>query len=81
MTYEPAELEQKVVIKVFWSWRRVGVAKGWRETLKDREREHTDARAGLSPGSSGTGGAKSGKGKGWWKKDDPFDDRAGCVVQ
>lgn len=81
MMYEPAELEEKVVIKVFWSWRRVGVPRGWREVLKAKEREYEEARGGSGQGAAQMGGRRAGKGKGWWKKDDPYDDRAGCVVQ
>jgi F-box/leucine-rich repeat protein 2/20 len=81
MAYEPTELEQKVVIKVFWSWRRVGVSRGWREALKDKEREHADNEGGESTAFANRTRGRAGKGKGWWKKDDPYDDRAGCVVQ
>lgn len=85
MGYTDGELDDRVVIKVFWSWRRVGVAKGWRETLKDKEREIAESRAG-SGSSSGAAGANTptGRGarsKGWWKNDETYDDRAGCVVQ
>lgn len=83
MGYEPGELDDRVIIKVFWSWRRVGVAKGWRETLKEKERDHAELRAGHGSGSIGSHNpsGRTGRGRGWWNNDETFDDRAACVVQ
>lgn len=83
MGYDEGELDDRVIVKVFWSWRRVGVAKGWRETLRDKEREYAESRASSASASPGTRTpvGRGGRGKGWWKNDETFDDRAGCVVQ
>jgi hypothetical protein len=79
MVYEPHEIQEKVVIKVFWSWRRVAVAKGWRDMLAAKEKEL--ARPGEAGTSTGQRAMARGRGKGWRKKDESYDDRGLCVVQ
>lgn len=84
MGYHEGEIDKRVVIKVFWSWRRVGVVKGWREVLRDKEKEHAEHSARGGSGNAGTRApaGRGGRKRGWWKNDEPFDDdRAGCVVQ
>ena len=84
MGYHEGEMDNRVVIKVFWSWRRVAVVKGWREVLRDKEKEHAEYRARGGSDNAGirTPSGRGGKKRGWWKNDEAFDDdRAGCVVQ
>jgi hypothetical protein len=80
MGYSPSDLQKKVVIKAFWSWRRVEIARGWRETLAEKERElaQSSTEAGLVGGQKG---GRLGRGKGWRRKDDSYDAKGLCVVQ
>lgn len=88
MRYEDGDHADKAVLKTFWSWRRVGVGKGWRETLEDYERER---RKGGQIEVNGHGSAGAGWGSepvrwkrrpSWWTADQAVvDERAGCVVQ
>jgi F-box/leucine-rich repeat protein 2/20 len=80
MGYSPSDLQKKVVIKAFWSWRRVEIARGWRETLVEKEREL--AQSGTEAGMvGGQKGRRLGRGKGWRRKDDSYDAKGLCVVQ
>jgi hypothetical protein len=80
MGYSPSDLQKKVVVQAFWSWRRVEIARGWRETLAEKERElaQSGTEAGLIGGQKG---GKLGRGKGWRRKDDSYDAKGLCVVQ
>ena len=79
--YEEAEQEEsgRTILKTFWSWKRVGIPKGWREVRGNAERgmegalSHHDAvRSGKWPVARGRRGS-------WWR-DDEMDERAGCVI-
>jgi hypothetical protein len=71
MGYSPSDLQKKVVIKAFWSWR---------ETLAEKEREL--AQSGTEAGVvGGQKGGRAGRGRGWRRKDDSYDAKGLCVVQ
>ena len=84
MAYGSLDLQDLSIIKTFWSWRRVAIPKGWRETLKEKERELGQTER-ESRSSAGAGAqkvvVKGGRGKGWRKKDDQYDAQGLCVVQ
>ncbi len=74
------EMEGKAVLKTFWSWRRVGVPKGWKEALTDSER-----------GSKGIEGDNDGRAKAraegptrrgtWWMAEEGDDaGGSGCLI-
>jgi len=72
-------MEGKAVLKTFWSWRRVGVPKGWREALADAERgvapskgEDTVWGRGVRPGVVRRRGS-------WWTGEGE-EERTNCVV-
>lgn len=80
MAYSEIDMHQKVVIKAFWSWRRVTVPRGWRETLAEKEREL--AQSGTDAGmAGGQKGGRAGRGRGWRRKDDEYDAKGLCVIQ
>lgn len=80
MGYSPSDIQEKAVIKAFWSWRRVEIARGWKETLAAKEREL--AQAGTEAGTAGgQKGGRLGRGKGWRRKDESYDAKGLCVVQ
>lgn len=81
MGYSPVDLQEKVVIKTFWSWRRVSVARGWRETLAEKERELAESGADIDTVSGQQGGGRAGRSRGWRRKDDSYDAKGLCVVQ
>jgi hypothetical protein len=81
MGYSELDLHDTTVIKAFWSWRRVGIARGWRMTLAEKERElaQSGTEAALTGGQQG--GGRVGRGRGWRRKDDSYDAKGLCVVQ
>jgi hypothetical protein len=84
MAYGTLDLYEMVVIKAFWSWKRVAIPKGWRDTLKEKERELAQADRDLISGAGASEQkalGKAGRGKGWRKKDDQYDAQGLCVVQ
>ncbi|WVQ81628.1 hypothetical protein IAT38_003752 [Cryptococcus sp. DSM 104549] len=77
------------VVKTFFSWRRVVVPKEWREARAEAERiveEERNAGEEEEAEDPGVGDRKKRPKLGrerrgtWWRSDDDFDDRAGCVV-
>ncbi|ODO11219.1 hypothetical protein I350_01823 [Cryptococcus amylolentus CBS 6273] len=88
--------EEKVVLKTFWSWRRVAVPKGWREVIKEaervaevEERKMKDVGAGaVDEGSAGARSIPDARAKESVsrmkmrrsKSEGLYDERVGCVI-
>ncbi|EIW66973.1 hypothetical protein M231_03927 [Tremella mesenterica] len=77
-----AELVDKPVLKTFWSWRRVGVPRVWRD---EREAAGRVLGSGTSSGAGDGGETERRRTRGkrkWWKAEEDWDDtgRGGCVV-
>ena len=71
------EYADKPVLKTFWSWRRVGVPKPWREALVDAERnESISARIMRAEGGLSVRGSE--RKKRWWGREEEED--RGCII-
>ena len=81
MGYSPLETHEMVTIKAFWSWRRVVIPRGWRETLAEKERELAEPDGQIGSASGRQGGGRVGRGRGWRRKDDSYDAKGLCLVQ
>lgn len=77
------ELEDKAVLKSFWSWRRVGVPKGWREALVDAEKGDSDKDKDVESGVIDGAVAKRPdfvRRRGSWWVGEGDDGRGNCVI-
>ena len=63
------EIFDKPVLKTFWSWRRVAVPRDWRDARQAGESKKDEPVAGNSRGK-----------RKWWKAEEDWDDRAGCLI-
>ncbi|ORY29110.1 hypothetical protein BCR39DRAFT_176746 [Naematelia encephala] len=64
--YGEGDLAHQVVVKTYWSWRRVGVPKGWRESLADADKDPS----GIAVGSGRSTSARRAvmrRGASWWR--------------
>lgn len=59
----------KPVLKTFWSWRRVAVPRDWRDARQAGEIKKDEPVASNSRGK-----------RKWWKTEEDWDDRGGCVI-
>ena len=75
------EREGKAVLKTFWSWRRVGVPKAWRESLADIGRDDEPETVGVDAGLGESKRPQGMKRRGSrWAGENGEEDRAGCIV-
>ena len=78
--YEDVEMpeSEKTVLKAFWSWKRVGVPKGWREVRANAQERPAFGSTGMEYGKGRWAGARNRRNS-WWREDEA-DYRAGCVI-
>ncbi|KAK8843493.1 hypothetical protein IAR55_007153 [Kwoniella newhampshirensis] len=85
---EETELDNRPVMKTFWSWKRVVIPRGWQETREEAEREsgkkeeccdneNKDGEDDLKVTKRRPAAGRRGS---WWRNEEEFDDRAGCIV-
>ena len=85
-SYGSEEMEGKAVLKTFWSWRRVGVPKGWRDALTDADRpavatgDQREANRGGDGGGAKRVRAEGARIRGNWWVGEPDEESGRCVI-